>query len=104
MNRYRVVRCLSRTEITEDSKLIYRWRVGNQSCYDSYLEWHVHRVPFFLSISAHVTIEWILGSLGRCLIPRLFENLFFLFYDVVYGVVCAHGMKEILTFWKLRRE
>jgi len=98
--RYRKVRCLTQVLVTEDSKLAFRWRAFNASTCDFYFEVRQHRVPFFLSLQAHLRIEETLESLARTFLPHLLSRVTLLFYHVIHGLVCAYSMPEIIVFWK----
>ena len=95
-------RCLTRIVVTDDVKPCYRWRLSNQYICDYYLEVREHRVPFFLTLHAHLIIEETLGVIGTKFLTQLFSKVILLFYDIVYGLVSGHSMKEIGGFWRQR--
>ena len=100
------IRCLSRSLLNDT----WLWMYATQSyvlCYtgtQNPKRVQSHRVPFFLSIHSHLTLEekiedfWMLARLNR-FNPK---KLLFI-YDVLHGLVCGYTMQEIITFWKRRR-
>jgi len=100
--KYEKVRCLTRVVVTDDIRPCYRWRVSNQSICDYYLEVREQRVPFFLTLHAHLIIEETLGVIGSKFLPQLFSKVTLLFYHIIYGIVSGHSMKEISSFWRQR--
>jgi len=100
--KYRKVRCVTRVVVTDDIKPCYRWKVSNQSICDYCLEVREHRVPFFLTLHAHLIIEETLGVIGSKFLPQLFSKVILLFYDIVYGIVSGYSVKEISIFWRER--
>ena len=100
--KYRKVSCLTRIPTTDDIKPCYRWRIVNQIICDYDFEVREHRVPFFLTFHAHLVIEEILEVVLMKFLPELFSDVTLLFYDIVYGLVSGHSMKEISNFWRSR--
>jgi hypothetical protein len=88
--------------MTEDGKPYYSWRVFDQSPCGLFSEMREHRVPFFLTLHAHLIIEETLGVIGGKFLPQLFSKVILLFYDIVYGIVSGYSVKEISSFWRER--
>jgi hypothetical protein len=97
--RFRRLCCLTRIVVTDDVKPAFRWRNSNQSVCDYTFAPCEHRVPFFLSLHAHLIIEESLESLMLRFLPQVFARVTLLFYHVVHGFVCGYSMREILRFW-----
>lgn len=98
--KHRKVRCLTKIAVTDDIKPCYRWRNSNQYICDSYFDMEEHRVPFFLTLHAHLIIEETLEGIAIKFLPQLFSKITSLFYDIIHGFVSDYNMKEILDFWK----
>lgn len=99
---YKIVRCLSRKGVVEYKlKWIYTCKewLGVPVKFDVGLI--KHRVPFFLSLHAHIKIEEVLERLISVVVRFQCKNLLF-FYDLIHGLICAYGMRDILYFWKQR--
>jgi hypothetical protein len=99
---FKIAQCLSKNVVIEDRlEWIYPFQewVAVPIKYDvSFCE---HRVPWFLSLHAHVVIEEVLEDLVRVVVRFPYKKLLF-FYDIIHGLICAYGMKDILDFWKQR--
>jgi hypothetical protein len=98
--RYRIVECFSKDNVVEDRlKWIYAWKqwVGVPIKFD--IGVCKHRVPFFLSLHAHVKIEETLRALGNVVFPQFTCKILRFPYDFIYGFICGYSMKEILDFW-----
>lgn len=95
-------RCLTRIPTTDDNKPCYRWRVSNQYICGYDLEVAEHRVPFFLTLHAHLIIEETLEGIAMKFQPQLFSKIIDLFYDIIHGLVSGYSMKEISSFWRQR--
>ena len=102
MKRFKVVQCLSRCDVIEDRlEWIFPFKewCGVPIRYDVGL--CKHRVPWFLSLHAHVIIEEVFEDLISVIVRFQYRKLLF-FYDVVHGLVCAFDMKDIIDFWRRR--
>lgn len=100
--KYKKMRCLTRSPVTDDVKPCYRWRNYDQTEIGFTFYVYEHRVLFFLTLHAHLIIEETLENLTRILLPQLFSKITLLFYDVIHGLICAYNMKDILDFWRTR--
>jgi len=99
--RFKIVQCFSRNTVVEDKlKWIYAWKkwVGIPTKFDVGV--CRHRVPFFLSLHAHVKIEETIADLGGIVFPQFTCKILRLPYDILHGLICGYNMKEILDFWK----
>jgi len=103
--RLRIVQCLSRDIVdAEEDVWVYAWKewVGLSKNSDTTKSVYPHRVPWFLSLDAHLRIEEALEDLSNMIFPQFaFKKLLFV-YDVLHGIICAYNMKEIWGWWKNR--
>lgn len=102
--KYKIVQCLSRNDVVEDKlKWIYSCKewVGIPTKFDVGL--CEHRVPSFLSLHAHLRMEENLEDLAsKTIFPQFAFKKLLLVYDIIHGLICGYGMKEILVFWRNR--
>jgi hypothetical protein len=100
--KYRLFQRKSRVELQTDDRLqwAFTWKEYMPTVSEYSYEERIHRVPFFLSLHAHLRIEEFLGDISeRFLLPFVCKPLL-LPYHIVHSLVCGYGMKEILLFWK----
>jgi len=63
-----------------------------------------HRVRDCMSIKLHCILEDAICSSTRWIRWRFHSKyLFYLFYDIIFGLLTCYSMKEIIRFW-LRRK
>ena len=98
--RFRRLACISKIDVTDDVEPAYRWRNSNQNLIGYDYGVCEHRVPFFLSLHAHLVVEEKLEYLGLKFMPKLLCNVWLLFYTVTHGFVCGFSMRESILFWK----
>jgi hypothetical protein len=103
--RFKIVQCLSRDIVDAEKDVwIYAWKewVGLSKNSDTEKSVYPHRVPWFLSLHAHLRSEEALEDLTNMIFTQFpFKKLLFV-YDVLHGTICAYNMKEILEWWKNR--
>jgi hypothetical protein len=104
--KYKIVQCLSRDIVDAEKDIwVYAWKewIGLSKNSDTKKSVHPHRVPWFVSLHAHLRIEEALEDLlNMTIFPQFaFKKLLFV-YDVLHGVICAYNMKEILEWYKKR--
>jgi hypothetical protein len=103
--RFKIVQCLSRGIVDAEKDVwIYAWKEWVGLSINSDIEKGVqpHRVPWFLSLHAHLRSEEALEDLSNVIFPQFaFKKLLFV-YDVLHGIICGYGMKEMLEWWKNR--
>jgi hypothetical protein len=104
----KIVICETRQPNIDRDKWIYPWKeyTGVASVFFSAQMYRFcdHRVPWFLSLHAHLAIEHILEGLWNLLFIQFpFKNLLFV-YDALHGVICSRNMNEILEWWNARKE
>jgi len=104
--KYKVVQCLTYQPISDKDKWIYTWKqFAGIACYrTSEYEFHVnkHRIPFFLSLHAHLIIEHLTETLWNLVFKQFPCKRLLLVYDLIHGFVCGYNMREILHFWRKR--
>jgi hypothetical protein len=105
--RYKIVKCFGINN--QEGKgfktvWVYPWKEWTDFLSrDSRVE-EQHRVLWFLSLKAHITIERALGELSDILLLRFPYKKLLFFYDVIHGLISAYNVKEILEWWKNRPE
>jgi hypothetical protein len=102
--KHKIVQCLSRTEIETKDRWSYAWKqyVKDVVVVKYGLGLEEHRVPWFLSLHAHLRIEETLQDLASLVLPQFaFKPLIFP-YVFLHGLICGYDMKEILRFWRCR--
>jgi len=98
----RLQKTLSRIAVISKRRWIYGR--GWTYCKDHYVQGvQVHRLPFFLSLHAHLVLEEKIEDLWNIFGGAFREpKIILLIYDIIHGVICAYNMKQILEFWKNR--
>jgi len=102
--KYELVQCLSRDVIEGEDRWVYAWKEWvNVSRFGKSVSKYQHRVPSFLTLHAHLRIEETIEDLwNKTIFPQFAFRPLMLVYDLLHGIVCAYGMREILRWWKCR--
>jgi len=105
----KTVRCLTISRWESRDKWVYPWKEfvavasflpSESFCYQIY----EHHIPFFLSLHAHLAMEYILERIWNRLFRQFpFKNLLFV-YDLLHGIICSYNMREILEWWNARKD
>lgn len=101
--KHRIIKCLTRIPTTDHIEPYPRWRAFDDSIVEWNLEVAEHRVPFFLTLHAHLIIEATLENIANKFLPKLFSRITSLFYDIIHGFVSGYNMKEISNFYRQRQ-
>lgn len=102
--KFKIVQCLTKDDVIE-YKLKWSYALKEYAPMPSEFGIAVceHRVPFFLSLQAHVKIEDIVRDSGlRIFVFPQFDGILRFPYDLIHGIICGYNMKEILEFWRPR--
>jgi hypothetical protein len=104
----KTIRCFTRFPSIDRDRWIYPWKeftaVASYFSSEYFCTIAKHRVPYFLSLHAHLSIEHALESLWNVFFAQFpFKNLM-LVYDILHGLICSFNMREILEWWRGRTE
>ena len=104
--KYKSFICLQPDLIIDTDKWSYTWKefLGfNSVLHPRYvLCVRKHRVPFFLSPYAHIVIEQKLEFIFGAIFQQFICRGTCLIYDILHGILCAYGAREIMDFWRSR--
>jgi hypothetical protein len=104
----KTVECVSRFPNTNRDRWIYPWKeftaVASYFSSDYSYTFAKHRVPAFLSLHSHLSIEHVIEALWNVVFAQFpFKRLLFV-YDVLHGIICSYNMREILEWWNSRTD
>jgi hypothetical protein len=103
--KYKIVQCLSRNVVDDKDQWIYAWKVWVGGAKVGGAAINKHRVPFFLSLHAHLRIEETVEDLfNKTIFPQFAFKKLLLPYDIIHGLICGYNMREILRWWKSRTD
>jgi hypothetical protein len=102
--KYKIIHCLSRQVIDAQDGWSYSLKeyVGDVVILKYGLAIMKHRVPWFLSLHAHLRMEKTLEDFAHLIFPQFAFKPLLLTYDIIHGLICGFGLREILEFWKSR--
>lgn len=96
----KTVKCLSRFPIIDRDRWVYPWKefsaVASYFSSDYFYTIAKHRVPAFLSLHSHLSIEHVIEALWNLVFAQFPFKTLLLVYDVLHGIICSFSMKEIL--------
>ena len=101
---YKIVQCLSRDIIDGKDQWIYAWKEWvNVAKSGKSQSKHQHRIPWFLSLHAHLRMEETLEDLvNKMIFPQFAFKTLLLPYDIIHGIICGYNMREMLDYWRSR--
>lgn len=101
--KYKIIHCLSRDIVDGKDQWVYAWKewVGVAK-FGKSISKHQHRIPWFLSLHAHLRIEETLEDFYHLIFPQFAFKPLLLIYDIIHGLICGFDIREILEFWKSR--
>jgi hypothetical protein len=104
----KTVKCLTKFPSIDRDRWVYPWKefsaVASYSSSEYFYTIAKHRVPAFLSLQAHLSIEHVVEAFWNLFFAQFPFKSLLLIYDVLHGIVCSFNMREILEWWNSRTD